>query len=107
MTDSAPALDRPILPVMTVNSASSSGPLSPRWKMPSLRERAERAFKPGASQADVDLLLAGLAPDAHRELSPREFADLLHRIINDSHLSNRHDRQGRPVRHIAAEALQA
>lgn len=75
--------------------------------MPTLRERAERAFKPGAPQADVDLLIAALAPDAHREVSTQQFAQLLQRILSDPHLSARQDREGRPVRHIAAEALQA
>jgi hypothetical protein len=75
--------------------------------MPSLRERAERAFRPGASQADVDSFLAGLAPDAPRDLSAREFADLLLRIIRDPQWSSLRDRDGRPARHIAAEALQA
>jgi len=75
--------------------------------MPSLRERAERAFKPGAPQGDVDILVAALAPEAPREVSTPELAQLLHRILSDPHLSARQDREGRPVRHIAAEALQA
>ena len=75
--------------------------------MPALRERAERAFKPGAPQADVDLLVAALAPDAPREVSTEEFARLLQRILADPQLSARQDRSGRPVRHIAAEALRA
>ena len=92
---------------MTAPPASSSGPQAPRWKMPSLHERAQQAFKPGAPQADVDLLVAALAPDAPREVSTQEFARLLQRIIADPRLSARQDRSGRPVRHLAAEALQA
>jgi hypothetical protein len=75
--------------------------------MPSLRERFERARKPGAPQADVDVLLAGLAPGAPQELSPLELSALLHLIIRDRHLSSRRDRQGRQVLHVAAEAMQA
>jgi hypothetical protein len=75
--------------------------------MPSLRERFERARRPGAPQADVDILLAGLAPGAPHELSPRELADLLQQIIQDPRLGSRRDRGGWLARHVAAEALQA
>jgi len=75
--------------------------------MPSLHERAERAITPGASQTDVDSFLAGLAPDAPRDLSPREFADVLLKIIKAPRMSSLRDREGRSAQQIAAEALQA
>lgn len=81
---------------------------STAWKLPTLRERLERARQPGASMSDVDLLVAGLAPDAvTEELEPRERADLLLDILDDKSLSRRKDHQGRQVRHVAARALLA
>jgi hypothetical protein len=46
-------------------------------------------------------------PDAPRDLPPHELAALLRQLFADRHLSARHDRQGRRVFHVAAQAMQA
>ncbi len=88
--------------------ATSPSHSAPSWKLPSLRERLERARRPGASISDVDDLIAGLSPSAVTEaMTPREHADLLYDILRDLPLSRRTDRRGREVRHVASEALLA
>jgi hypothetical protein len=96
---------------MSQPAAPPSPPREPApsaWALPSLRERLKRARRPNAPQGDVDVLVAGLAPDAVTEaLTSQERAELLLDILQDRHLARRKARSGREVRHVAAEALLA
>lgn len=61
----------------------------------------------GATRAQVDALMAGLAQPLLPEQSARERADLLLSLIEDAHLSSLLGSSGRTVRHAALEALVA
>jgi len=72
---------------------------------PPLRSWVEEVRAPGASRADVDALLRGLAAPLVEGESARERADVLLDILQDAHLSGLTGSDARPVRAAALDAL--
>lgn len=86
--------------------AEDEGPLL-LGPSPALRSLVEEARAPGASRADVDALLLGLAGPLAEGESARERSDVLLDILQDAQLSGVTGSDTRPVRTAALEALMA
>ncbi|WP_224367968.1 hypothetical protein [Hyalangium versicolor] len=87
--------------------SSDVGMSSPVRVLPSLNALLEEVRAPGAGRDDVDALLRGLARPMPEDNSPRERADLLLSILEDSTVSAHTGSNGRTVRAAAVKALLA
>ena len=89
------------------SASSESSVASLPDALPPLEELLQEARSPGAARAEVDALIAGLAQPLAPEQSPRERADVLLALIEDTHLGDFTGSNGQTVRSAAVEALLA